>query len=332
MELRDQREPGWLWAGNDIIDVYGPKIGAAGIAVYMALARFAGNRGMAWPGLDTLCEKVSLSKPTLIKAIACLEGHGLIAVERRPGGANVYTLLRLEAQSGSKAALLGGKEDLPGSKAALPPPVKPVDGGSKAALPEEDSVKKTHSEENKEREKPEPLAALAAPPPEPETIDQSLSEPVLEVHPVYLLAVALAAVCGMDLALNKARLCKDAKALIGASPPATPELLTRHYGCDPGVQTQTAWWWVSDWRGQKGEWPSPATIKSTWGQWAQATPPAKRGGRANGSHTSGYGLTADAGTDRRSRAPTDAERAEILRFQREFAEQHGLDPAGGGFG
>ena len=41
--VRDSRAPGHFWADNELLDVYGNRLGPHGIAVYMAMARRANN-------------------------------------------------------------------------------------------------------------------------------------------------------------------------------------------------------------------------------------------------------------------------------------------------
>ncbi len=74
------------------------------------------------------------------------------------------------------------------------------------------------------------------------------------------LIKALAEVVGYNLGAqsNWGRLGKPAKELLGMS--ATPELVSEHYG--PG-----GWWYKTDWRGKKGEAPTPNQVIETWGRW-----------------------------------------------------------------
>ena len=48
--IRDTRRRHWAWFEHALIDVHGATIGAAGIAVYIALARYAHNEDQTcWP-------------------------------------------------------------------------------------------------------------------------------------------------------------------------------------------------------------------------------------------------------------------------------------------
>jgi hypothetical protein len=79
---------------------------------------------------------------------------------------------------------------------------------------------------------------------------------------LFYLAQALSEVCHMDLQANKGRLMKEAKLLSVATPKPTPELLRQYYNGNKGT-----FWRSHDWRGQKGEVPTPASVRETWGAW-----------------------------------------------------------------
>ena len=120
--VRDNRGGGWFWAHNEIIDDYAPRafqvtnskgktttqvLGAAGVAVYCALARHANKDGECWPGIGTMAKRLALSFNTVKTKLVGLEYLGLIAVTRnrhkegRHGGvspdSNSYKLLPIPA-------------------------------------------------------------------------------------------------------------------------------------------------------------------------------------------------------------------------------------------
>ena len=81
----------------------------------------------------------------------------------------------------------------------------------------------------------------------------------------FPLAQTLAEVCHMQFDPNRGRLFREAKLLSKAEPTPTPELIKEHYNGRP-----ECYWRKHDWRGKKGENPSPATIRETWAQWETA--------------------------------------------------------------
>ncbi len=120
--VRDNRGGGWFWVHNQIIDDYAPRafrvtnskgktttqvLGAAGVAVYCALARHANKDGECWPGIGTMAKRLDLSFNTVKTKLVGLEYLGLIAVTRnrhkegRHGGvspdSNSYKLLPIPA-------------------------------------------------------------------------------------------------------------------------------------------------------------------------------------------------------------------------------------------
>jgi len=150
---------------NDIIEFYGPAMGAYGVAVYTVYARFANYRtNECFPSLNTVCKILSLSKPKLIDTNSLLENLGLLKKTTRwnkdgSPASNLYELLpptipipeevikkhfpkdfvpdytnlsskRLYTPGNGDAPAVGG-----GSKQGLPPKVSKSEGGSKPHLP-----------------------------------------------------------------------------------------------------------------------------------------------------------------------------------------------------
>lgn len=81
------------------------------------------------------------------------------------------------------------------------------------------------------------------------------ARPPRQPNEIYSLAQVLGEVCGMNFEKNKGRLLREAKVLQESA-----EHLRQYYGPD-------SWWYQNDWRGKKGEKPTPATIRETWGRW-----------------------------------------------------------------
>lgn len=75
---------------------------------------------------------------------------------------------------------------------------------------------------------------------------------------IFPIAKALAEVCQMSLEANPS-LFRDAKLLSKAVPAPTPELIHKNYNGDP-----RAFWKSQDYRGKKGERPTPYAIRETW--------------------------------------------------------------------
>lgn len=98
MQVRDMRSTHWFWMDNAILDIYGPQLGAYGIAVYTALCRMANANGTCWPSLNTLASTIGISRSTVIRSLEKLESLGLISISHRNGSdgsqdTNIYTIL-----------------------------------------------------------------------------------------------------------------------------------------------------------------------------------------------------------------------------------------------
>lgn len=121
------------------------------------------------------------------------------------------------------------------------------------------------------------IAADAAP--KPGSTEPPISP---EEEQVKALALALAEVCEYDYANNENKLLHEAHMLLRSKTPPTPELLTSLYG-EGGA------WYEHDWRGKKGESPTPELIRETWRKLKrQVENPravkAPRGRRGGGAH------------------------------------------------
>ena len=97
-EIRDRRPAFWFWMDNALLDEYGPRIGAYGIAVYACLAHYADGKGQAFPSFRTMSNLLRISQATLLRSLRCLEEEGLIVREQRQNAqgdkdSNIYTLL-----------------------------------------------------------------------------------------------------------------------------------------------------------------------------------------------------------------------------------------------
>jgi biotin operon repressor len=133
--IRSHRTPGWWWASNELIDVYGPRVGANGIAVYAVLARHADNNSQqCWPGLRRIAGLLAIGRNQVIAAIKTLEAAGLVQIERHPGQGNLYTLCTPVAADGLEAPVETdyGDCESPVDDCESPPEVAPVSDQSRS--------------------------------------------------------------------------------------------------------------------------------------------------------------------------------------------------------
>lgn len=96
---RFQSRPNTYRVDNIIIDDYGEKIGAIGVAIYNVLARYADRQtGICYPCIGTIAKKLKLGRTTVKKYLRILLNHCLIAIAPRQSDAgdptsNFYILL-----------------------------------------------------------------------------------------------------------------------------------------------------------------------------------------------------------------------------------------------
>jgi Helix-turn-helix domain len=94
-----QPRPYTFRVDNIIVDEYGEKIGAIGVAIYNVLARHADRQtGICYPCIGTIAKKLALGRTTVKKYLRILLNHCLIAIAPRMSEAgdptsNSYMLL-----------------------------------------------------------------------------------------------------------------------------------------------------------------------------------------------------------------------------------------------
>lgn len=179
VELSDERSKPYVWITHDVIDSFGPVIGAVGLGVYLAIARTADwakpgqERGNSFRSINTLCKSLGMSKPTFLKHLAALEKCGLLRIDRRTKAKgdhdlNCYTLT--DPPQPKKNTNGGGKESLPPSENSLPGVVKNFQGGGKESLPYQESLTENHNKNHYQQQpvllpvpdaNPQPDAAAA---------------------------------------------------------------------------------------------------------------------------------------------------------------------------
>ena len=103
-KLRDNRDRGWYWINNEVIDNY--RLTPYEMMVYNILCRHADDKGHSFPGISRMMELGSMSKPQVIRSIKRLEELGLLSVKRdekplegetRQRGVNHYYLQNVKS-------------------------------------------------------------------------------------------------------------------------------------------------------------------------------------------------------------------------------------------
>lgn len=104
---------------NEVLDVYGTRIGLSGYAVYCQLARFAQGSGQCWPSQETLAAQLHTTRKTIRAALKILQDVGLIEQAHRYNEdgqtSNIYRLCDVEKRP----------DAAPTNGVAEPPPAQP---------------------------------------------------------------------------------------------------------------------------------------------------------------------------------------------------------------
>ena len=96
----DRRRKGFFTIDNELLDRYGERLGPYGLAVYMALARFANQESECFPSQSTLAKRTGMSRMQVSREIEKLKQLNLIDGNQQFGTngqkrSNLYVLLDL---------------------------------------------------------------------------------------------------------------------------------------------------------------------------------------------------------------------------------------------
>lgn len=96
MEIRDQRNCNWYWVDKAVYLNCAKNIGLTAFAVYNALCVYS-NGGKCWPSMQTVADKLGVSRRSISTALDTLEKASLIKIESgaTTGNPNVYILLNV---------------------------------------------------------------------------------------------------------------------------------------------------------------------------------------------------------------------------------------------
>lgn len=106
--VRDQREPGWFFIDNEIVDKYGVRLGAYGLATYAVLSRRCNPTTQQVSNLSQrdIAAILGVSHDRIRKSFSDLAELSLIQVEvpRRPSPGNISTITLLKVQKTGRVA------------------------------------------------------------------------------------------------------------------------------------------------------------------------------------------------------------------------------------
>lgn len=256
-KIRDARTQDYWSADNVIIDVYGPKIGMAGLAVYACLCRCANfTSEQSFPAKKTLMEWCSVkTEGPINRGIEALVKAGLLSIEprfRENGSqtSNLYTLL---------AVTIPEKDTGAGVQKDTPPRVQkhpPLNNPNLTSLNEKED--QTGPQKGLLAPSGAPISEPDMPPEQPGIITQP-EDPAIPVNSRRgraakspddgrqqngakaraALFSAIAEVCHVDCNLKRGQINQLVKRLGTAQIPANANEVRRLYG--PGSV------WYQDW-------------------------------------------------------------------------------------
>lgn len=97
--VRENRQPGYYWLDNEVLDEFGIKVGAYGIAVYNVLARNVYDRGNCSLSVRKIAEMLDISKSTVSDSVDRLALYHLITIlppEKGSNAPSTYYLLKIK--------------------------------------------------------------------------------------------------------------------------------------------------------------------------------------------------------------------------------------------
>jgi len=68
-EFRSIEDGEWYWVPRRVFEDYASKIGVVGLALYNAYSSYARNKGVAFPSLKTLAEKLGINTTEFLRRL-----------------------------------------------------------------------------------------------------------------------------------------------------------------------------------------------------------------------------------------------------------------------
>jgi len=205
------------------------------LLLLLAIADNANDEGEAWPSVPTMAKKIRMSERYTRIVLRELEASGELVIKpaRRYGIDSNTLIIKIPL---NQTTPLNPSSPLPLNQgSSTPEPQFPTPLNPSSAKPSVKPSLVNHQKENRH------LPAKAGAP---------KADPAI----LFQIASALASVTGMDLEKNKGHIFKEAKTYKLEDIPKIA-----------GDYSQGGLWYSCDWRGQKGQPPSLAQIRETWG-------------------------------------------------------------------
>jgi len=148
IHVRDNRGGNWFWLHNAIIDEYGAELSYAGIAVYVAICRHAGQDQSVWASQRALAQEIGGSRAQVQRELAKLQQLGLLTITEQINEhgqtSNTYYLL-----SPPECGATPHHTEAPGAshRGGVAPPRGTMAHHTEAPIINKTLVNKTHEQE-----------------------------------------------------------------------------------------------------------------------------------------------------------------------------------------
>lgn len=200
------------------------------LLLLLALADNADDEGYCWPGIEYLRKKIRMTSRSVINALQRIEEDGEVIINHNRRSGNRYIVaVGMSDKEREHAALKLGCENF-SSEACFISEVKNIHIRSETAISQESSIPIIESPISNDDEKQNGQSHF----------------------------VALMTLCKFDSKLmtkdQRGQLAGESKRFKTAG--ITPEQIAR-FG---------KYWYAQDWRGKKGQAPTPAQVRAEWGK------------------------------------------------------------------
>jgi predicted transcriptional regulator len=83
---RREKEGGWYWIENDLMDIYGEYLGHIAIGIYNSLKRHENKEEIAFPSQALIAKEINASRKAINEHIRILEKYRLIVKKKTRSG------------------------------------------------------------------------------------------------------------------------------------------------------------------------------------------------------------------------------------------------------
>lgn len=212
----------------------------ANLRVLGALCSYTDREGICFPSQGTLAGRLGMSRRTVSRSINKLESLGYVAVNKRTreNGSTTTNLYKV---------IYAYEEE----------EVEQADAFEAETEQPKKSIKKAKRPKQPEMSFEEELQSMDDNAHKAGTGARKVQPVKQEIPGPWQMGRALAGICRMNFEINKGQLVSEGKR-ISAIKGFSLEKMGALFGKPGGM------WYIHDWRGKKGQYPTPAQVRQTW--------------------------------------------------------------------